>query len=82
MQSKIEKERERCIKVHEERGDFVCDIDGFIKYWPEGSPGYMESHHLRWVADELDKRNKKWSEMIDTEVGRFEEDRTDVDFGF
>lgn len=69
-----EEYRRRVIKTHEDAGDFVTDNDGFIKYWPEGQNGFMESFHLRWIADELDKRNKGWIEQIDRDLKRLDDE--------
>ena len=52
------------IKIADERGEFVYLEDGFLYYEPKGA-GVISAHHLRTLADELDKRNKKWSEEID-----------------
>ena len=54
----------RIIQVADERGEFVYLEDGFLYYEPKGA-GVISAHHLRTLADELDKRNKKWSEEID-----------------
>lgn len=59
----IEETRLRLIAMADERGDFVTDVDGFIYWWPSGS-GHHSSHHLRWIADELDRRNKPWEDII------------------
>jgi len=56
----------RIIKVSDERKEFVTDVDGFVYWWPDNSPnGHLASHHLRWLADELDRRNEKWQKYID-----------------
>ena len=61
-----EEYRQRIIKTSDERGEFVTDVDGFVYWWPDGSPnGHLAPHHLRWLADELDRRNKKWQKNID-----------------
>lgn len=65
MNERSEEQRKRCIKVHEDRGDFVIEIDGFVKFWPGELPGFLEAHHLRWIADELDAKNKDWNKKID-----------------
>lgn len=62
----VENYRQRVIRVCDERKEFVTDVDGFVYFWPDGSPhGHMDSHHLRWIADELDRRNEKWQKEID-----------------
>ena len=58
-------EEQRIIKISEERKEFVTDVDGFVYWWPEGSPnGHLASHHLRCLADELDRRNEKYQKQI------------------
>lgn len=48
--------------------NFVLDVDGFYYYWPDGN-GHYAAHHLRDIADELDKRNRAWEEHIKKEFG-------------
>jgi hypothetical protein len=60
-----EEERLRVIGLHESRGDFVTDVDGFVYYWPTDTNGSQAAHHLRWIADELDRRNAPWQAQID-----------------
>jgi len=58
-------ERGRIIAISDVNGEFVTDEDGFVYYWPDGSTrGHYASHHLRWLADELDKRNAAWNKVI------------------
>ena len=40
--------------------DFITLEDGFFYYFPDETGAYS-SHLLREIADELDKRNVKWS---------------------
>lgn len=54
----------RIIQVAEERGEFLYLEDGYLYYAPNGS-GAISAHDLRTLADELDRRNKKWSDEID-----------------
>jgi hypothetical protein len=60
-----DEDRKRIIKICDERKEFVTDVDGFVYWWPEGLNGHLASHHLRWLANELDKRNEKWQKEID-----------------
>lgn len=58
------------IKMAEERGDFVKDVDGFVYYWPNSSKdGSYTAHHLRLLADELDRRNASWEARIARDLG-------------
>lgn len=43
---------------------FVTDVDGSEYYWPDGN-GHYSSHDLREIADELDKRNQPWEDIIE-----------------
>jgi hypothetical protein len=61
-----EEYRQRVIKLSDDRKEFVTDVDGFVYWWPEGAPnGHFAAHHLRWLADELDRRNEEWQKNID-----------------
>ena len=42
---------------------FLEDADGYLKFFPDGH-GMYEAHHLRIIADELDKRNAEWDEKV------------------
>lgn len=74
MTDKNEKERRRIIEIIDERGEFVMDVDGYIYYWPQGQ-GCLAPHHLRWIADELDRRNKPW----DDEINRYFSEKEQMD---
>lgn len=57
--------RERVIALAESRGEFVQEVDGFVYWWPsKESQGYLAAHHLRWLAEELDRRNKDREQQI------------------
>lgn len=61
----VKQERERAIEVAEAHKEFYTDVDGYVYWWPDGSPhGTHAAHHLRWLADELDKRNAAWDAKI------------------
>ena len=49
--------------------EFVTDVDGFVYWWPSGT-GHHASHHLRWIAEELDSRNKEWNDKINETFGQ------------
>lgn len=61
-------ERRRCMQISEERGDFVLGDDGYYVYWPSKSDGALAPHHLRWLADELDHKNKDWHATVQREL--------------
>lgn len=43
--------------------EFVTFEDGFVYYWPSCEGGYT-AHHLREIADELDRRNERMLESF------------------
>ena len=58
----IRVDRERIISEAEKDKEFVQFEDGSWYWWPFGcgrcgNKGAFASHYLRWLADELDKRN-------------------------
>lgn len=54
----------RIVEIAKERKDIIMGDDGFYVYWPEGNKGALTSHDLRELADELDRMNCKWEEII------------------
>jgi hypothetical protein len=61
----VEEERKRVVSLSAERNEFVTFSDGFVHYWPAGSPnGALSSWHLRVLADELDRRNRAWDARV------------------
>ena len=66
MSENIEEYRARVIATGDERGEFFTDVDGFVYWWPESSTkGHLSSYHLRWLADELDKRNQRYLQEME-----------------
>lgn len=64
----IDKERIRCMAMSRDRGDFVLGDDGYYVYWPKGyAGGALAPHHLRWLADELDKMNAEWDAKVQSD---------------
>lgn len=61
--SRADEDRARCISVSQERGEFGCLEDGFVYYFPSKG-GAIAAHQLRWLADELDRRNEEWQQQI------------------
>ena len=45
------------------RKDFVTIEDGYKVYWVENK-GSLTATQLRWIADELDRLNKDWDEIV------------------
>lgn len=45
------------------RKDFVTIEDGYKVYWVENK-GFLTATQLRWIADELDRLNKDWDEIV------------------
>lgn len=43
------------------------EVDGYF-VWDTGR-GYLNEHHLRAIADELDKRNSEWDKRVSAETG-------------
>ena len=58
----VKKQEEKFISLVNRKGDFVADVDGYVYFYSNN--GILSSHHLRWIADELDKRNKEWDNAI------------------
>jgi hypothetical protein len=57
-------ERMRCMALAATRGDFVCGDDGYFVYWPCRVVGALGPHHLRWLADELDRLNAPYDKQL------------------
>ena len=47
-------------------GEFIQDVDGYFYFWLNKNDGCWSAHHLREIADELDKINKPWNDEIDS----------------
>ena len=61
-----ENDKDRIIRLANQRQEFVTDVDGFIYFWPNKDfGGHFSSHVLRILADELDRRNESWEAQID-----------------
>ena len=60
--------KKRVIAMAEERKEFVTLEDGYVYYWPEGSPhGAFPAVALRLLADELDRRNAEWDKQVQSD---------------
>lgn len=61
----VEEERKRVISLSTAREEFVTFEDGYVHFWPDGSPhGALSAWHLRVLADELDRRNRAWDAHV------------------
>jgi len=46
-------------------GDFLRDVDGYYKFWPDGERnGFWEGYVLRAIADKEEELNRKWDQII------------------
>lgn len=64
-------ERRRVISMSIAREEFVTLSDGYVHFWPDGSPhGALSSWHLRTLADELDRRNRSWDARVRNALGQ------------
>lgn len=62
----------RMIRLANERGDFIQDVDGYVVYWPtSASGGALPAWMMRVLADEIDRRNAAWDAIIqgDPQIG-------------
>lgn len=57
----------RLIEKLDDEEKLLPSDDGYCVYWADG--GYMTAEHLREIADELDRRNKRWHEQVTQDVG-------------
>lgn len=55
---------EMVIRYVTERGDILCDVDGFWKFWPSGN-GYFESHDLEIIAKHLKEKNAEYEHHLE-----------------
>jgi len=70
----VEDEVVSIIETADHRKEFFRDVDGYVYWWPDGSPnGCLAAHHLRELADELDKRNKEWDGIVNKHFERVAE---------
>lgn len=56
------------IALIDAKREFGTDVDGYVYWWPTQNGGYFASHQLRALADELDRRNKDWDEIVRREM--------------
>lgn len=61
MSNKNEEYKRRLLEVVDSQ--LIQEVDGFYYYFPENG-GFITSHGLRIIADELDRRNKDWDDEI------------------
>lgn len=61
----LEEERNRVVSLSTLREEFVTFSDGYVQWWPDGSPhGGLSSWHLRVIANELERRNRVWDARV------------------
>jgi hypothetical protein len=54
------------------RNEIAMGCDGSFYWWPNVATtgeGYFGMWHLRAIADELERLNKPWNEIIERELG-------------
>lgn len=75
--------KESILRMLKERNELAELEDGFIYWWPTGN-GAVGSHHLRAIADELDRLNQDWQDRMDAyfrEQGYFKDSDVQSDKG-
>lgn len=50
-------------------GEVFCDVDGYNKWWPELTSGYLDDMFLISLGNFLLEMNKEWDEEIQKHVG-------------
>ena len=73
--SRAEEDRKRLIARAYARGEILIDDSGYHRYWPKGF-GYVSAHHLRWIADELDRINAPWDAEVQQAMSKVNEKET------
>lgn len=63
----LQEVRNRVLECEERDESLFQDIDGYWKWWPKGGNGYRDAVHLRILADELDRRNRPWDDVLDND---------------
>lgn len=61
---------------------FVMNTAGDEVFWPTGNNGYYDAFVLRAIADELDKRNGPWNDMVEEYFENHPYDLKESDIGF
>jgi hypothetical protein len=56
--------KDRIIELADQRGEFMTDQDGYVKYWPKGHYGFLSEENLLVIAAELRKRNEWWDKQV------------------
>jgi NTP pyrophosphatase (non-canonical NTP hydrolase) len=67
-------EKEPVIRKARKLGEFITEgTDGYTYWWPNsvrGPRGHLSSQQLRWLADELDKRNAERDNVVREDLER------------
>lgn len=50
-------------------GDILMDVDGYYKWWPNNTGGYLDELFLFTMANFLSALNKPWDEQIKRDLG-------------
>jgi hypothetical protein len=58
MSETLEEQRSKVVAASHARGEFVQGDDGFYYWFPPHYAGCASAHHLRWLAEELDRLNE------------------------
>lgn len=58
------------VRLAHYREQFYREVDGYIVWEPVHGKGYLNSHNLRELADELDRLNKEWEEQVRIEFAK------------
>ncbi len=56
--------RDKLINKVDEHKDIVMGDDGYYVFWPIRNHGALLANDLRIIADELDKRNEDWDNIV------------------
>ena len=57
-------------------GEFLMDVDGYWKYWPnDHRSGYWDEWMLTILAEELHKLNKNWDQEVKAAISKNDQRR-------
>mgnify|MGYP000072426489 CR=1 FL=1 len=67
-----EEQEKLIVDLAKSRNEIAMGCDGFFYWWPNVATtggGQFSAWHLRAIADELDRLNGPWNEIIERELG-------------